>query len=437
MKKLSLIFILASMLVACFSIKQQPIHRGQHFIVIGCSSAGYFAVKELEKLAPDSVITCIDQDADQSYKRTSLAALVSGKKTSSDIEMLPPISKEKIFFDGKVIAINRAQKKIILANKQEINYDKLLITTGTHPLAPAHLEHVFLLPNVVHFNSQGDVRAISKIISTKKRVLIVGTGLRSLELADALSHIKPPLTISLLARNNRFLGTKSDSRADKFIMQRALAKGINLINDGQIENIFRHVNDGLKVKMSDGSIIETDLVIFAIGNRPNSELAKAAGLALTKNNGIKTDTYLNTSDPHIFAAGDVASFIDPLSKEYIQSSKWLAAKEQGIVAAHNMLGQKKSYTLNPPSYASSFFELSIFTAGSVRENKFDNNSFIDVSPHHYFRVILKNQRIKAFIFLWEKNHKKPDILFIKNKFIAQSPIGMNELKEKLLNFAKK
>lgn len=405
------------------------------YVIIGCSAAGFFAATELAKLEPKGIITCISEEAALPYNKTTLHAVVSGKKEAKDSFLRPKnnlTNKINFLQNTKIIAINRNNKTLTFGDKQSIPYDKLLIATGAEPFVPAHLKDTLQLENIVVYNTLDDVELILKHVSERAhaRVLIVGAGIRSLELADGLLKRNENIKLTVVNRSDRFLGNSSDDAADGFIKNRLATKGINFLAPlGVLE--IKPNNHSYSVRLTNNQEIPADLVVFAMGTKPRSALAHAANIILLENGSIKVDDELRTSDPNIFAAGDVISFQNPFGPDIQMSNKWRAAKTQGRIAAQNMASGHKAYHHEIPAHISSFFGFKVIISGDVRSAPL-TSSFIDTNKQHYFRLVLNNERIQAFILLWDQKAHAPNILYVRKKLLHQTPVSREELKANLM-----
>ncbi len=428
LKYLSLIAILfcAGCLVYQGINKPNPSDKNQQFVVIGCSAAGFYAAKDLAKSG--AKVICISEENSKPYKKTSFHSYIAKKgQNSSRIDLIKGTTKGIEFLLGaKVVAINSDEKKIIFADSKTLSYDKLLIATGARPQVPPSITQALPTLRIRFYNTREDLNAILSAVDENPRltIAIIGAGIRSLELADGLKRRHTTLNINILNRSAQFLGVHSDATADEFIAKRIREAGVNFIAPASITSIEEKEK---KFTLSyEKGHVEADLIVFAIGTVPNSEIAKSAGLELNQDGSIKVTDAMRTSNPAIYAAGDVAGLKNPQSNDGVRTPKWRTAKEQGQIAAANMLGKNLRYRYEIPAFISSFFGMKTVMSGDVRAKPM-NGSAIKAEKNRYSRYVLEEQRLKAFISIWDKGQKRPNIFLLRRKLLDQSPVDPAEL----------
>lgn len=395
----------------------------KHYVIIGCSAAGYHAALELARLDKDARITCISDESSHAYKKPALKSFIS--KTKNEEQILLKKSSQsshiKFLLDTKVLSLNRQLKSVTLSNGKVINYDKLLIATGASPYVPMNPELALV------YNSKKDVDTILALIAQHRnpKVLIVGAGIRSLELAHALKQRYASLKLVILNRSAHFLGNSGDEKIDEFIKKRLNFHNIEFMAPMSIQKITK-TSHGLFALLNNQKSIAAHVIIFALGTIPNSDIAQEAGLKLYDNLALKVDAELKTSDSDIYAAGDVTGYKTPLSLRELRSNKWSDAKKQGIIAAQNMSGQHQRYEHKNSVHKSSFFGLKILISGDVRTQS-QESSIIMSGEYYYYRFIVHKNRLKAFALLWDSKQKSPPIFQIRKKFIEQSVIKPEDL----------
>ncbi|HRA94168.1 MAG TPA: FAD-dependent oxidoreductase, partial [Aestuariivirga sp.] len=260
-------------------------------------------------------------------------------------------SLEVNFLRGSAVtAIDRSAKTVVLADGKKIPYDRLLIATGAEPrrLLQAGAERALLLRDLAD-----SIKIRSEFIGGKS-VAIIGGGFIGLELAA--SAAKRGCRVTVIEAQPRILMRGVPPEIAARIAARHAEAGVAILTSAVITEIGPD-----RVLLSDGRQIPADTLIAGIGAAPRVKLAESAGLAL--DNGIACNTYLQTSDPHIFAVGDCCSFPHPIfGNERLRLEAWRNASDQASVAVENMLGGLRPYDAVPWFWTDQY-ELNLQIAG--------------------------------------------------------------------------
>lgn len=427
-----IVFILIAFGVSCslskgFRTSAVPT-KEKHYVIIGCSAAGFSAAKELVKLGQGGRVTCISEEKSNPYNKTQFHAYIAKKgRRSSRVELAKGTPTDIEFMLGtKVIAINSSDKTVHFADERILQYDKLLIATGARSQIPAHLSTLVPSSRIRFYNTKEDLDALLTAADTNPslHIAIIGAGIRSLELSDGLKQRNKQIKVSILNRSAQFFGELGDTRSDEFISKRLKTAGVNFIAPASISDISEHGHQ-VSIKYEHGELL-ADWVVFAMGTVPNSELAKTAHVELYDDGSIKVDSELRTSNSDIFAAGDVVGFKNPLGEGWVRSAKWRSSKQQGQIAAANMVGQHRMYKHEPAAFVTSFFGVKALLSGVVRSQPL-STSVIKSEEKRYVRYVLENGRLKAFISVWDKDQKRPNVFLLRRKLVEQSPVSPDEL----------
>jgi 3-phenylpropionate/trans-cinnamate dioxygenase ferredoxin reductase component len=332
-----------------------------HMVIIGGGKAGARVAVGLREQGHEGAITLITGEAHAPYDRPPLskAVITDGPEPLppylTDVETLASIDVSLIT-SNPAVSLDRTAKTISLEDGTIVPYDKLLIATGAVPRR-------LVLPGadtklVRYLRTFEDAMALRNGILPGKRVIIIGGGFIGLEVAS--SARKCGAEVTLIEGLPRVLARGVPEEIAAVVTERHRAEGVDLRTAIGITG-FEETNDGIAVKLADGSSIEGDLVLVGIGAVPVTALAEQAGLAI--DNGIAVDDELRTSDPDIFAAGDCVSF--PLSVyggRRVRLESWRSAQDQGGLAAANMLG-KGLKLATVPWFWSDQYELTLQIAG--------------------------------------------------------------------------
>jgi NADPH-dependent 2,4-dienoyl-CoA reductase/sulfur reductase-like enzyme len=250
-----------------------------------------------------------------------------------------------------VAGVDAAARRLTLEGGERLGYDALLLATGAAPIRLA--TPGFERENVYVLRSLGDSDRLIAAAEKVKTVAVVGASFIGLEVAGSLRT--RGLTVHVIAPEARPFETKLGSQVGAFIKRLHEEHGVRFHLGRTVE-----AYDGARVTLDDGDTLEADLVVVGVGVRPSLELAEAAGLKVDK--GVVVDAHLRTSDPAIFAAGDIARYPEPATGELIRVEHWVVAERQGQAAAAAMLGLDEPLT-DPPFFWTAHYGTSIRYVG--------------------------------------------------------------------------
>ena len=324
-------------------------------VIVGGGKAGARAAVAFRENAWKGPVTLISDEALAPYDRPPLSkAAIMEDAEPQPVYLLDEgmmASLEVNFLRGSAATtIDRNAKTVSLADGTKIPYDRLLVATGAEPrrLLQAGAERALLLRDLA------DSAKIRSEFIGGNSVAIVGGGFIGLELAA--SAAKRGCRVTVIEAQPRILMRGIPPEIASRIAARHAEAGVAILTSAGIAQIGPD-----KILLSDGREIPADIVIAGIGAAPRIKLAEQAGLAL--DNGIACNTYLQTSDPHIFAVGDCCSFPHPVfGNERLRLEAWRNASDQAIVAVENMLGGQRPYEAVPWFWTDQY-ELTLQIAG--------------------------------------------------------------------------
>jgi nitrite reductase (NADH) large subunit len=332
------------------------------YVIIGAGVAGFAAVEALRSVDKAGEIILISNDPYGYYSRPGLAYYLTGElhdktlypRTQEDYKNL-----KFSFLKGHVTRILRSEHALEMDGKSRLPYDKLLIATG----ARARVLEVpgAKLDGVVKLDHLTDAKNILKLAKSSKTAVVVGGGITALELTEGL--ITRGVHVHYLLRGDRYWSNVLDERESKTVEGRLQAEGVELHYHAELKEIIGKKNRVSGVRLGDGQTIKCDMLAYAIGIHPCMELMQGTGLTLDR--GILVDEHLQTNDPDIFAAGDVAQVFDPLLGHSALDSLWNPARDQGQVAGMNMAGRKMAYLKSPPFNVTRLAGLTTTIIGAV------------------------------------------------------------------------
>ncbi|MFE3877315.1 NAD(P)/FAD-dependent oxidoreductase, partial [Kitasatospora sp. NPDC059146] len=307
-------------------------------VIVGASLGGAKAAEALRGAGYRGGIVLIGEEHERPYERPPLSkGYLLGKEAREKLHVHPPQWYAEhdvtLRLGTPVVAIDPAARTVTLADDGEIGYHKLLLTTGSAPrrlpVPGADQDGVLYLRRVE------DSDRIKAVLRPGARITVVGAGWIGLEVAAAARAAGAEVTVleSLELPLLRVLGREvaqvfADLHRDH---------GVNLRFGVQVAELTGADGTVSGVKLADGTELAADAVVVGIGISPATALAEAAGLEV--DNGIKTDQHLRTSDPDVYAAGDVANAYHPLFDRHLRVEHWANALNQPQTAARALLGQ--------------------------------------------------------------------------------------------------
>ncbi len=381
------------------------------YVIVGAGLAGAKAAETLREEGFAGQLVLVGDEMERPYERPPLSKdYLMGKAERESIYVHPAEWYAEHDVDlrlgSAVTAIDRDAHTVTLADGDRIGYAKLLLTTGSSPrrlqVPGGGLRGVYYL------RTAADSDAIKAAYEAARRVVVIGAGWIGLEAAAAARTAGAEVTVVEMADLPllRVLGPEvaqvfADLHRDN---------GVELRLGVGIEDIVGTAGRADGVQLTDGSRIPADAVVVGIGVAPNTALAEAAGLEI--GDGIKVDAALRTSDPDIFAAGDVACAYHPLLKTGVRVEHWANALNQPQTAAKAMLGQDVAYDLLPYFYTDQF-DLGMEYSGYVAPGGYDEVVFRGGRQAREFVAFwLKQRRVLAGmnVNVWDVNEGVQDVI---------------------------
>jgi NADPH-dependent 2,4-dienoyl-CoA reductase/sulfur reductase-like enzyme/nitrite reductase/ring-hydroxylating ferredoxin subunit len=327
-------------------------------LIIGTGASGHAAAEMLRREGHQGTIVMVGADADPPYDRPNLSKdYLAGTAPEEWIPLRPPEFYAEHRIDlrvgTRVTAIDAGRRVATLADGKTLAWEALLLGTGAEPikLAIPGADR----PQVHTLRSLADSRGIIAGATRARRAVVVGASFIALEAAAALRARK--IDVALVAPDQTPLARVLGPEVGQFLRGVHEEHGV-VFHLGQS---VQSIEDGY-VQLSGGARLEADLVVVGIGVRPAVSLAEAAGLALTKDGGIKVDAFLETSVPGIYAAGDAARFPDPVSGQPVRIEHWVVAQRMGQAVARNILGQRQAFS-SAPFFWSVHYDLTLNYVG--------------------------------------------------------------------------
>lgn len=360
----------------------------QQLIVIGNGMAGVRFLEELIALENDFQISVFGSEPHPAYNRILLSPLLSGEQTLDNIITHTEdwYAENHIqFYSGRTIVdVDRGKKIVIDEAGQQYQYDKLLIATGSTPFVPP-IEGKDL-GGIYTYRTIDDVEHMLGACNdeTQSNAIVIGGGLLGLEVAYGLK--KQGMNVSVLHREDVLMNNQLDEVASEHLIQCLNQKGIDIITEANTKR-FHGEDKVTAVELEDGTILEADVVVIAVGIRPNIELAKNIGLECDK--AIVVNEKLQTSDESIFSLGECVQFkntlyglVAPLYEQAAICAKYLSGEETA------------SYEDGVSATGLKVTGVNIFSAGQFQED--ENCKVIkinDAKQNVYRKLVIKDNQL--------------------------------------------
>jgi 3-phenylpropionate/trans-cinnamate dioxygenase ferredoxin reductase subunit len=326
----------------------------RNIVVIGGGPAAVFAAIEAKKKDGAANVTLVTDEACEPYEKPPLSkAVLLGKARAEDAPIAGPGGLAGHGVTAKLgtrcVAVDRAAHQVVTTGGS-LPYDALVIATGSLmrelPLLPSGMSRVHYLRTEAH------ARAIKTGLASCKHLVVVGAGLIGLEAAASAAELGVEVTV--IESAPRIMARACDEETGALILAEHQHHGVDFDLSASVTQVTAQLDGSVALETSDGELYVAELVLVGTGVKPDDALAAGAGLDVQ--DGIVVDAQCRTSDPNIFAAGDVTRFATPQGA--VRLENWRHAQDHGAVAGRNAAGGSDSYN-TVPSYWSEQYDLYI------------------------------------------------------------------------------
>ena len=360
----------------------------KNYVIIGGGVASVGCIEGIRSIDKTGKIILISGENKPVYCRPLISYYLQGKTDFKKMQYRPDSFYKE---NNCEIVYGKADKidpdnKIVAVGKEKIKYDKLCIATGSSPFVPP-FKGLETVKNKFSFMTEEDALALENAILPSSRVLIVGAGLIGLKCAEGLSGRVSSIIVCDLA--TRVLSSILDDECALFMQKKLEENGISFML-GDSVNAF----NGNVATMSSGKTIEFDVLVLAVGVRPNIALVKDVGCNTDR--GIIVDTAMKTSLENVYAIGDCAQGYDASIKANRILAIWPNAVMQGNCAGINMAGGSTIYDYGIPMNAIGFFGLHALTAGSYTGEMYEEKTDKSIK-----RLFIKDGCLVGFMLIGE------------------------------------
>ncbi|RTZ75105.1 MAG: nitrite reductase large subunit [Gammaproteobacteria bacterium] len=363
----------------------------ERLVLVGNGMAGVRTLEELLKLSPDTYdITVFGAEPYPNYNRIMLSPVLAGEKTIDDIILNDREWYEEhgitLHTGDPVVEIDRVNRWVVSESGLEVPYDRLLLATGSDPfIIPVPGSD---LPGVVGFRDIADVDAMLAAASQYRKAAVIGGGLLGLEAANGLMANGMEVTVVHLM--DILMERQLDRTAAQMLKKSLEERGMKFLMEAQTAEVLgdAHVHG---LKFADGSELEADLVVMAVGIRPSMELAQKAGIYCER--GVVVNDTMQTYDPRIYAVGECV--------QHRGQTYGLVAPlfEQAKVAANHLarIGIAR-YEGSVTSTKLKVTGIDLFSAGDFNESEGDETLVLqDPARNVYKKLVVRDNRIKGAV----------------------------------------
>lgn len=358
------------------------------YVIIGGSAAAIGCIEGIRSVDKTGEIILITRETEWNYSRPLISYLLEGKTTRDKMWCRPDsfFTRNGVTVKAGVLAtaLDAGDRTVRLSTGERLAYDRLLAATGSRPFVPP-IPGLETVERTFCFQTLSDASALAEALRPESRVLILGAGLTGVKCAEGIRGLCAQIAIADLAP--RVLPAVLDDTGAAMVQARMEEKGVRFyLNDSAAA--FR----GNTARLQSGTELEFDVLVTAVGVRPNTQLVADAGGAVDR--GILVDGRCATTLPDVYAAGDCAQGYDAVSGEKRMLPLWPNAVLQGETAGINMAGGRADYTQGIALNASGVFGLHMITAGS-----YEGESFTVQRDGSYKRLVTADGVLKGVIMV--------------------------------------
>ena len=397
------------------------------YVIIGGSAAAIGCIEGVRSVDKTGEIILITGETEWNYSRPLISYLLEGKTTRDKMWCRPDsfFTRNGVTVKAGVLAtaLDAGDRTVRLSTGERLAYDRLLAATGSRPFVPP-IPGLETVERTFCFQTLSDASALAEALRPESRVLILGAGLTGVKCAEGIRGLCAQIAIADLAP--RVLPAVLDDTAAAMVQARMEEKGVRFyLNDSAAA--FR----GNTARLQSGTELEFDVLVTAVGVRPNTQLVADAGGAVDR--GILVDGRCATTLPDVYAAGDCAQGYDAVSGEKRMLPLWPNAMLQGETAGINMAGGRADYTQGIALNASGVFGLHMVTAGS-----YEGESFTVQRDGSYKRLVTADGVLKGVIMVGDVSRAGIYTDLIRKKK-PLSEIGFDLIREspQLMAFSQK
>lgn len=385
------------------AVEVKPYQRAkQKTVIIGAGAAAFRLIHTYRSLNQEDELHVFSKEKHPFYNRVLLPDYVSAHRSWEELQKFRSMEEMDrlnihLYVENAVESIDRVNQTVTDEKGRVHHYDKLILATGSRAFVPGDVP--LHLPGVFTMRNRENADELKANLDGKGQVLIIGGGLLGLELAAALRDIHIEVTIIQLG--SRLMERQLDPMASAMLKEKIEEMGVQLYMNNQV-HLLEEIQDGKGVRahLKSGKSLVCQAVVYAIGTRPNVDLAKSSGLSCGI--GVKVNDYLQTSDPAIYAVGEIAEFEGKLN------GITAAAEMQADIAARHLNGDLLSiYRGTISMNILKFADLDLCSLGlpevPANGSGYEEILLIDSAQRYYKKCIVYKDRLVGAILMGDKS----------------------------------
>ncbi len=405
----------------------------EKILIAGAGAASFRFIQDYREQNEKDEIHVFSKEPHLFYNRVLLPEYVTEELSWEQLLKIKKLELDKLNVhlhpETLITKVDSEDKVITDSNGEMHSFDKLILATGSRAFLPRgvqiDLPGRFTMRNKIDADKFKAYLDDTGLPPEEQHVAIVGGGLLGLELAAALKHKNVKITI--VQRASRLMERQLDKISSKLLALDVQERGIQIYFDNEVSTVFDDEDTGeLSISLKSGKMFNANAIVYAIGTIPNIEIAKENGIKCGR--GIKVNQYLQSSNPDIFAIGEIAEFNNQLFG--ITS----AAEEQANILANFIAGDVSStYNGSVLMNILKFNDLNLCSIGDINvpenDSSYEEIVFTDISKRYYKKCIVKDDLLIGAVLMGDKNE------FAEFKTLIESKIEMSEKRDTLLRGA--
>jgi ferredoxin-nitrate reductase len=397
----------------------------QKTVIVGAGAAAFRFIHTYRELNKEDEIHVFSKEKHPFYNRVLLPDYVSAHRTWEELQKFRTWEEMdrlniQLHVENAIESIDRLNQTVTDEKGRVHHYDKLILATGSRAFVPGDVP--LHLPGVFTMRNRENADALKASLDGKGQVLIIGGGLLGLELAAALREIHVEVTIIQLG--SRLMERQLDPTASAMLKDKIEEMGVQLYMNNQVHQLEENQEEkGIRAYLKSGKSLLCQAVVYAIGTRPNMDLAKSAGLDCGI--GVKVNDYLQTSDPSIYAVGEIAEHHGKLN------GITAAAEMQADISARHLNGDLLSiYQGTISMNILKFADLDLCSLGTpdipAKGEGYEEILLIDSAQRYYKKCIVHRDRLVGAILMGDKSE------FAEFKSLIEEKTELSKRRKELL-----